>query len=457
MSKLEWRSIGPYVGGRVVAIAAVPGRNLFYMGGVQGGIWKSTNYGQNWVNVSDGKLPSTATSIGALAIAPSNQRVIYAGTGESDIRQDFDTGDGIFKSTDGGETWAYAGLREAHQTAALVVDPRNANVAYAATMGHVFKPNAERGIFKTTDGGKTWRKVLYVDANTGGIDVVMDLKHPDTLYATMWQAQRFPGRWSAAAREAASTKPPTAARTGPTSRSTGVCRRDARQDRRRDRAERSARRLRDRSSARRRRVPFQRRRCDVEARQRRMKLRQRAFYYMAIYVDPTNPQIAFVPQVDGTFKSTNGGKTWTPTTPSGDHHIFWVDPTNTQILFDGNDGGATVSVDGGTTWSTENNQPTGQYYHVALDDRFPFHVYGAQQDEGAFEGPSATASGSIGIGDWHVVALGESTFVAPNRPTPTSPTARATSVRSRGSTAASASSKTSARGRDINPVRRLPR
>ena len=192
MSKLEWRSIGPYIGGRVVAIAAVPGRNLFYMGGVQGGIWKSTNYGQNWVNISDGKLPSTATSIGALAIAPSNPRVIYAGTGESDIRQDFDTGDGIFKSTDGGETWAYAGLREAHQTAALVVDPRNPNVVYAATMGHVFKPNAERGIFKTTDGGKTWRKVLYVDANTGGNDVVIDLKHPDTLYATMWQAQRFP-------------------------------------------------------------------------------------------------------------------------------------------------------------------------------------------------------------------------------------------------------------------------
>ena len=412
MSKLEWRSIGPYVGGRVVAIAAVPGRNLFYMGGVQGGIWKSTNYGQNWVNISDGKLPSTATSIGALAIAPSNPRVIYAGTGESDIRQDFDTGDGIFKSTDGGATWAYAGLREAHQTAALVVDPRNANVAYAATMGHVFKPNAERGIYKTTDGGKTWRKVLYVDANTGGNDVVIDLKHPDTLYATMWQAQRFPwtlvsggpgsgiykttdggAHWTNVSKNrgfaggilgkmgvAIAQSDPRVVYAMVQAREGGVFRsNDAGATWKHVNAE--------------------------------MKLRQRAFYYMAIYVDPTNPQIAFVPQVDGTFKSTNGGKTWTPTTPSGDHHIYWVDPTNTQIQFDGNDGGATVSVDGGTTWSTENNQPTGQYYHVSVDDRFPFHVYGAQQDEGAYEGPSATSSGSIGIGDWHVVALGESTFV----------------------------------------------
>lgn len=412
MSKLQWRSIGPYVGGRVVAIAGVPGRNVFYMGSVQGGIWKSTNYGQNWVNISDGKLPSTATSIGALAVAPSNPRIIYAGTGESDIRQDFDTGDGIFKSTDGGDTWSYAGLRDAHMTSAMVVDPRNPNVVYAATMGHVFKPNTERGIFKTTDGGKTWRKILYVDANTGANDVVIDLKHPDTLYATMWQAQRLP--WTLVSGGPGSgvykttdggkhwiniSKNPGFARGILGKMGVAIAQSNPR-------VVYAMVQAKDGGVFRSSDGGATWKRVNAE-----MKLRQRAFYYMAIYVDPTNPQIAFVPQVDGTYKSKDGGKTWTPATPSGDHHIYWVDPTNTKIQFDGNDGGATVSVDGGTTWSTENNQPTGQYYHVSLDDQFPFHVYGAQQDEGAYEGPSATAAGSIGIGDWHVVALGESTFV----------------------------------------------
>ncbi|MGZ3522160.1 MAG: WD40/YVTN/BNR-like repeat-containing protein, partial [Vulcanimicrobiaceae bacterium] len=192
MSKLQWRSIGPYIGGRVVAIAGVPSdQNLFYMGGVEGGIWKSTNYGQSWTNISDGKLPGVADPIGALAVAPSDPRVIYAGTGEADIRGDFDTGDGIYKSSDAGKTWKYAGLRETHMTTALAIDPRDPNVVYATSMGHVFKPNSERGVFKTTDGGKTWKKILYVDANTGAAQVVMDQRHPNVLYASMWQAQRM--------------------------------------------------------------------------------------------------------------------------------------------------------------------------------------------------------------------------------------------------------------------------
>jgi photosystem II stability/assembly factor-like uncharacterized protein len=412
MSKLQWRSIGPYIGGRVVAIAGVPGRNLFYMGGVQGGIWKSTNYGQNWVNVSDGKLPPAASSIGALAVSRSNPRVIYAGTGENDIRQDFDSGDGIYKSVDGGETWNYAGLRETHMTSALVVDPRSANVAYAATMGHVYAPNAERGIFKTVDGGKTWRKVLYVDASTGANDVVMDPKHPNTLYVTMWQAQRYP--WKLVSGGPGSglykttdggahwtnlSKNPGFARGTLGKMGVAIAQSNPRIVYAMVQAREGGVFRSNDAGATWKRVNAQ------------MKLRQRAFYYMAIYVHPTNPDVAFVPQVDGTYKTTDGGKTWKPTTPSGDHHIFWVDPLNTQIMFDGNDGGATVSTDGGTTWSTENNQPTGQYYHVSLDDQFPFHVYGAAQDEGAFEGPSATSAGSIGLGDWHVVALGESTFV----------------------------------------------
>lgn len=415
MSKLQWRSIGPYIGGRVVAIAGVPSDpDLFYMGGVQGGIWKSTNYGQNWTNISDGQLPGIADPIGALAVAPSNHKVIYAGTGEADVRQDFDTGDGIYKSADAGKTWKYAGLRDAHMTTSLAIDPRNADVVYASSMGHVFKPNAERGIFKTTDGGKTWNKILFVDENTGGVQVVMDPHDPNVLYAAMWQAQRLPWTLTSGGPGSGLYKTTdggahwTKISTNP-GFATGILGKIGVSVSARDpRVVYAMAQAGDGGVFRSKDGGATWTHVNSE-----MKLRQRAFYYTAIFADPTNTQIAYAPQVDGVYKTKDGGKTWKTITPSGDHHIIWVNPLHPNILLLGNDGGAQVSVDGGTTWSTENNQPTGQYYHVALDDQFPFHVYGAAQDEGAFEGPSATANGSIGIGDWHAVALGESTFVAP--------------------------------------------
>ncbi|MDE1924526.1 MAG: glycosyl hydrolase, partial [Gammaproteobacteria bacterium] len=191
--KLSWRSIGPDIGGRVVAVAGVPEqRDLFYMGAVDGGVWKSVDYGVTWNNLTDGKLPSASDSIGALAVAPSDPNVIYAGTGESDIRGDVITGDGVFKSTDAGKHWSYAGLSDTHTISALVVDPADPAVVYASSMGHVFKPNAERGVFKSVDGGKTWKKILYVDDKTGAIDLVMDPADSKVLYAAMWQAQRTP-------------------------------------------------------------------------------------------------------------------------------------------------------------------------------------------------------------------------------------------------------------------------
>ena len=184
MSKLQWRSVGPYIGGRVVAVAGVPGeRNLFYMGGVDGGVWKSTDYGIKWTNITDGTLPGPSDSIGAIAVAPSDSKIIYAGTGESDIRGDVITGDGVFRSDDAGKTWQAAGLADTHTISGLVVDPKNPDIVYASSMGHVFKPNAERGVFKSLDGGKSWRKILYVDDKTGAIDLVMDPKNPQVLYA----------------------------------------------------------------------------------------------------------------------------------------------------------------------------------------------------------------------------------------------------------------------------------
>ncbi len=421
MGKLHWRSIGPYIGGRSVAVAGVPSApNLFYMGGVEGGVWKSTNYGLSWTNITDGKLPGIADPIGALAVAPSNSNVIYAGTGEADIRSDFDTGDGVYKTADAGKTWSYAGLRDTHMIAKLAIDPGNSNVVYAASMGHVFKPNSERGIFKTTDGGATWRKVLFIDADTGGIDLAMDSRNRNVLYAAMWQAQRVPWKLTSGGPGSGlyktrdggahwtkiSSNPGFAAGTlGKIGVSVAASN---------PRIVYAIVQAKDGGVFRSNDAGATWRRVNGE-----MKLRQRAFYYTAIFADPTNPEVAYVPNVDALFKTKDGGKTFTELSPPhGDNHIVWINPRNPKILLEGNDGGGTVSVDGGDTWSSERNQPTGQFYHVALDDQFPFHVFGASQDEGAFEGPSAAVGPGIGPGDWHNVALGESTFVAPEPGSP---------------------------------------
>ncbi|MEO6969011.1 MAG: hypothetical protein ABI132_11255 [Rhodanobacteraceae bacterium] len=415
MGKLKWRSVGPYIGGRVVTVAGVADKpDLFYMGGVDGGVWKSTNYGISWKNISDG-WPSTSDSIGALAVAPSNPKIIYAGTGESDIRGDMITGDGVYKSADAGKTWTYAGLRDTHTTMSLIVDPNNPDVVYVASMGHVFVPGQQRGVFKTTDGGKTWKKILFVDDKTGVVDLVMDPQNPAVLYAAAWQAYRTPWRlasggpgsgiykttdggahWTNITDHAglpkgvlgkiglavAASKPNVVYSTIQ-AKDGGVFRSDD-------------------GGANWKQVNAQ------------WKLRQRAFYYMAIFVDPKDPDTVYMPQVDALFVSHDGAKTSKELhTPHGDNHTIWINPNNTDILLEGNDGGATVSTDRGKTWSSEHNQPTGQFYKVSLDDQFPFHIYGAQQDEGSFEGPSATADKKIPLSAWHSVAYGESTSVAP--------------------------------------------
>src|SRR5579863_1735250 len=415
--KLTWRSIGPNIGGRVVAVAGVPSqRDLFYIGGVDGGVWKSTDYGVAWQNLTDGKWPSASDSVGAIAVAPSNANVLYVGTGETDIRNDMITGDGMFKSVDAGKTWTYAGLRDTRTISAIVIDPHDPKVVYAGSMGHVFAPNPDRGVFKSTDGGKTWHKILFVDDQTGAIDLVMDPRDPNILYAAMWQARRTPwslddggpgsglykssdggAHWSNISRhpglptgvlgrigvDVAASNPNIVfaivqAKDGGVFRS-----------------------------------------ADAGATWKRVNgnwsLRQRGFYYTCVYVDPTNPKILYVPNVDGVWVSHDGGKGFSLLyMMHGDDNTVWINPTDPRVLLVGTDGGATISTDGGKTWSPDQNQPTGQFYHVALDHEFPFHVYGAQQDEGSFEGPSSMPGGAIPTGAWHSVALGESTFVAPD-------------------------------------------
>jgi photosystem II stability/assembly factor-like uncharacterized protein len=415
-AKLSWREVGPFIGGRVVAVAGVPSEsNLFYMGAVDGGIWKSTDYGLKWMNISDDALPGDSSSIGALAVAPSNPNVIWAGTGESDIRGDMVTGDGVFKSTDAGKSWRYAGLRDTHTVSAIAIDPRNPNVVYVASMGHAFVPDADRGVFKTTDGGKNWSRVLFVNDATGAISLSMDLKHPSTLYVAMWQAQRMPWKLisggagsglykttDGGARWVNISKRPGYARgilgrigvaVAPCAPRTiySIVQASDGGIFRSDNGGMSWRRVND-----------------------QMELRQRAFYYMNVFVDPTNPDTIYVPNVAGVWTSRDAGTTFRAIRPPhGDNHIIWINPHNTKIMLEGNDGGATVSTDGGETWSSERNQPTGQFYHVSIDNRFPFHIYGAQQDEGSIEGPSATPDGVIADSAWQRVAYGESTFVAP--------------------------------------------
>ncbi|MGH9733080.1 MAG: VPS10 domain-containing protein [Candidatus Acidiferrales bacterium] len=416
ISKLQWRSVGPYIGGRVVTVTGVPSNpNLFYMGTVGGGIWKSTDYGLHWANISDGKLRSSSPSVGAIAVSLSDPKIIYAGIGESDIRTDMIPGDGIYKSIDEGKTWAYIGLRDTHTISNIVIDPKNPDIVYASSMGHVFKPDPNRGVFKSTDGGKTWKKTLFVNDETGAINLVMEPNNPDVLYAAMWQAQRTPwslisggpgsgiykttdggAHWTDITRGeglpkgvlgrigiAVSAANANVVYAIMQAKEGGVFRSDD--------AGKTWKRVNN-----------------------DMSLRQRAFYYMAIFGDPKDANTVYAPQVDALWVSHDGAKTWKRLrTPHGDNHVVWINPNNTNILLEGNDGGATVSTDGGKTWSDEHNQPTGQFYHINLDDQFPYHIYGAQQDEGSFEGPSARAGGSIPTTSWDRVAYGESTYSVP--------------------------------------------
>ena len=305
------------------------------MGGVEGGVWKSTDYGLTWTNITDGKIPGIADPIGALAVAPSNSNVIYAGTGEADIRSDFDTGDGVYKTTDAGKTWSYAGLRDTHMIAKIAVDPNNARIAYAASMGHVFRPNPERGIFKTTDGGNTWSKVLFVNDDTGAIDLAMDSRNRNVLYAAMWQAQRFPWKLSSGGPGSGLYKTLDGGRhwmriSSNPGFATGLLGKIgvavAASD---PRIVYAIVQAHDGGVFRSNDAGRTWKRVNAE-----WKLRQRAFYYMALTVDPTNPQVVYAPEVDGIYKTTDGGKTFTNIEiPHGDNHIIWINPHEPKICW----------------------------------------------------------------------------------------------------------------------------
>jgi photosystem II stability/assembly factor-like uncharacterized protein len=411
---LKWRLVGPFRGGRVDAVTGDPTKPLvFYFGAVNGGVWKTTNGGQTWRNITDGK--TDLSSVGAIAVAPSDPNVIWVGTGESQPREDLTYGTGVYRSTDGGATWKNLGLGDTQQIGDLVVDPRDADRAYVAAIGHAFGPNSERGVFRTLDGGKSWRKVLFIDDSTGAMDLTIDPTNPRILFASMWKFQRTPwgmdagggrsGLWKTIdggdtwkeitfnpgipkkplGKIGISISPANPRRVyasieAPDS-SGGIFRSDDGGD-------------------------------SWSLTSGDQKWAVRPWYYSAVTADPSDENTVYVMNLQ-VWRSVDGGRNFTRVrVPHGDTHIMWVDPKDSKRLINGNDGGATVSYDGGETWSSILNQPTAQFYHVTTDNQWPYRILGAQQDNSTVSIASRSDDGAIGDRDYFPVAGCENATIA---------------------------------------------
>ena len=411
---VHWREIGPYRGGRSVAAAGNPSRpDEFWMGTTGGGVFKSINAGQSWAPMTDKYFGGT---IGAIAVAPSAADVVYVGGGEYPLRGNVSHGDGVWKTTDGGRTWTSMGLMETRQISRIVVHPTNADLVYVAALGHVWAPNPERGVFRSKDGGRTWEKILFRNDSTGAIDLVMDPKDPNLLYAGLWQVGRTPWLLSSGGNGSGMFKTTdggdhwTEITRNPglpagiwgdmgltisganSNRLWAVIEADSGGVYRSDDAGKTwTRTNNDRG------------------------LRQRAWYYNKIHADPKDTNVVYANNVQFQ-KSVDGGKTFRPVRGlgHGDSHDLWIDPKNSNRMIESDDGGSTVSVDGGKTWSDQ-DFATAQFYHVVATTHFPYHICGAQQDNSTLCGPSR---GSLDISDWLEAGGGESGWIAPRNDDP---------------------------------------
>lgn len=407
---LAWRNLGPERGGRSIACSGVPGKpDHFYMGTTGGGLWKTLDAGETWAPVSDGFFQTGA--VGAVAVAPSRPETVYVGMGESALRGNVSHGDGVYRSDDGGKTWTHAGLKDSQTVSRIAVHPSDPETAWAAVLGHVYGPHPERGVFKTTDGGKTWRRTLYVGDRAGGVDLCLDPNEPKTLYASTWDGWRTP--WSLSSgglgsklwksTDGGETWTDLSSRPGLPSAplgKIGVSASGAKPGRvwAIVEAKEGGLFLSDDGGGTWKRVDSSRERL------------QRAFYYMRVQAHPTEPDTVFVLNV-ACYRSTNAGASFTAI-PAGhsDHHDIWIDPSDPRRIAVSNDGGTTVSTDGGRSW-TEQDYSTAQIYHVSTDNAFPYNVLGAQQDNSTIRIASRTRSARIGEDDWEPTAGGESGFV----------------------------------------------
>ena len=409
---LEYRLIGPHRGGRSAAVTGVPNQpNLFYFGSTGGGIWKTTTGGREWENISDGFFGG---SIGAITVSKSDPNVIYVGGGEKTVRGNVSSGYGVWKSEDAGKTWSPSGLTKSRHIPRIAVHPTNHNIVFAAVLGNIYKPTAERGIYKSTDGGKNWKKVLFSNEHAGAVDMIIDPTNPRILYASTWRVQRTPYSLSSGGEGSALWKSTDEGETwteisinkGFPEGILGIIgvtvsplnnqrvwamveNKDHGGLYRSDDGGQTWNKVND-----------------------ERKLRQRAWYYTRVYADTQDVNTVYVLNVRY-HKSTDGGKTFnTYNAPHGDHHDLWIAPENSKRMIIGDDGGAQVTYDGGETWSTYHNQPTAQFYRVTTDNSFPYRIYVAQQDNSTLRIPHRTNGNSINEDDWEETAGGESAHIA---------------------------------------------
>ncbi len=408
---MEYRLLGPFRGGRSAAVTGVPNKpNLFYFGATGGGVWKTEDGGRAWENISDGFFGG---SIGSIAVSASDPNVMYVGGGESTVRGNVSSGYGVWKTENAGKTWEHIGLEKSRHIPRIVIHPRDYNIVFAAVLGNIYKPTSERGIYKSTDGGKTWSKKLFVNENAGAVDLIMDPTNPRILYASTWNVRRTPYSLSSGGEGSALWKSTDSGETWiEISKNEGF-------------PEDTLGNIGVTVSPVNNNMVW----AIVENKDEggvykstdggetwnhinsERKLRQRAWYYSRIYADPEDVDVVYVLNVNY-HKSTDGGKTYsTFNAPHGDHHDLWIAPENPKRMIMGDDGGAQITYDGGDTWSTYHNQPTAQFYRVTTDDSFPYRIYAAQQDNSTIRITHRNEGWSIDEDDWESTAGGESAHI----------------------------------------------